>query len=308
MDKKYWYVIGGILILAVVILAYSMLNSDTVGARTISKAQLVKSIKIPVCGDGICSSGETCEIDNCCSGVITNLNSDHMNCGTCGNSGCSICEDGGCLNTIDELVVRMEYDTSIDLSDVGDKWVSVTSGKGIYINSNKGMFLLPEGLDFVNITTYKVVKEIWVYMMPGNYYDSNISIFYKEINQNRVQYAGELSAFDTSGRGHLLAVESPYNIDLLTTAQSGNFLSISMTVTKNTDDYRLSSYWNVDDGINSLGDILNTEEPNEVTYYLYGSEVDAGTSKYDLEIDSGDLYLQYPKGNGADDRVVFYIV
>ena len=37
MDKKYWYVIGGILILAVAIIAYSMLNSDNVGAKIIKK-------------------------------------------------------------------------------------------------------------------------------------------------------------------------------------------------------------------------------------------------------------------------------
>lgn len=37
------------------------------------------------CGNGVCASWETCELDNCCRGIEVNLNNDTNNCGTCGN-------------------------------------------------------------------------------------------------------------------------------------------------------------------------------------------------------------------------------
>jgi hypothetical protein len=42
------------------------------------------------CGDAICSLGETCSADNCCSGVYANTNTDPYNCGLCG----TVCSSG----------------------------------------------------------------------------------------------------------------------------------------------------------------------------------------------------------------------
>ena len=45
----------------------------------------------PACGDGVCEAGETCEEDDCCSGVEAYLDNNEQNCGVCGKS----CGEGG---------------------------------------------------------------------------------------------------------------------------------------------------------------------------------------------------------------------
>ena len=51
------------------------------------------------CGDDVCSSGETCTADECCSGVSKNLDTDEKNCGSCGATCQSFeeCIGGSCI-------------------------------------------------------------------------------------------------------------------------------------------------------------------------------------------------------------------
>lgn len=63
-------------------------KSRGIGARTAS------------CGDGQCFAGETCSQDRCCNGVVKNLQTDPLNCGSCNNAcqaGLS-CISGSCQN------------------------------------------------------------------------------------------------------------------------------------------------------------------------------------------------------------------
>lgn len=38
-----------------------------------------------ICGDGICQQNEDCKEDNCCDGIVVDLNNDINNCGNCSN-------------------------------------------------------------------------------------------------------------------------------------------------------------------------------------------------------------------------------
>lgn len=53
---------------------------------------------ITVCGDGVCSSSETCQADKCCNGAVKDFNTDINNCGNCNNVCASnkACTAGAC--------------------------------------------------------------------------------------------------------------------------------------------------------------------------------------------------------------------
>lgn len=53
---------------------------------------------ITVCGDGVCSSSETCQADKCCNGALKDFNADINNCGSCNNVCTSdrTCAAGAC--------------------------------------------------------------------------------------------------------------------------------------------------------------------------------------------------------------------
>jgi|GEM_PF-4942122 len=72
----------------------------------------------PTCGDAVCSVGETCAADNCCSGATTDLENDESNCGWCANvcDSDEKCEMGLCKSSysppsFDEAVEDMECST-----------------------------------------------------------------------------------------------------------------------------------------------------------------------------------------------------
>jgi hypothetical protein len=53
-----------------------------------------------VCGDGICSAGESCTADDCCNGAEKWLDTDEWNCGSCGTvcDSNETCENGVCTS------------------------------------------------------------------------------------------------------------------------------------------------------------------------------------------------------------------
>lgn len=64
------------------------------------KAEFTLSIT-PVCGDGTCSTSETCQADNCCNGALKSFNNDVNNCGNC-NQVCQsnqVCTTGICTSS-----------------------------------------------------------------------------------------------------------------------------------------------------------------------------------------------------------------
>ncbi len=120
--------IGAVLLL----IMFSIFFSDNgITGAPIARSRGVRAA-FNVCGNGICSAGETCNQDSCCNGVSKNFLIDNNNCGGCGVvcGGGTTCQNGQCksnaLNCVTSVNTCKAGELSvITLMDTTDSHVAL---------------------------------------------------------------------------------------------------------------------------------------------------------------------------------------
>lgn len=241
------------------------------------------------------------------------------------NNYVSLCVDSLTVSDDNYATYTIEFEDSADLSDaVG----SLTAAKTLLVSTpqSEGLVVKRSNSDFIaNGSTSSDIKteKIWLYAASGTGVgldnganDSEIGVFYKDVDDNKVKLAGVISN-ETADFGTF--AETNYDNTKTTDVswdlnwQSGSHVNVTLIPYHSTNlpDYNdnITTVWGMASGaFSSLGTTASEEEAMEVAWT--GTDTLAtkglGTKDEDHRTRYG-IIIRDPKAHGSSDEVVLDI-
>jgi len=238
------------------------------------------------------------------------------------NNYISLCMDSLTVSDDNYVTYTFEFENSADLSDA---ITSLTSAKTVFIHTpqSEGLVLKRANLNHVNGSTTSDIKtdKIWLYSAAGTGVgldnggnESDIGIFYKDTNDNKVKLAG----LANNEKGNAAEIQANYDntkdTDLQFYIEGNSSATDAINVTlvpyhsTNLPDYLdniTMEFGRSSQAFNALGVTASSEEAGELLWQgPWDSTLKTlGTKDEDHRTRYG-IIIRDPKAHGSSDEVV----